>query len=274
MLGGEPHPNSFLRPDLTPRPQGTPEPGPHERYVRSYLWLRVCIGALGLLLPVVLWAYDSFLSERWELRESMSGYYYTGARDSFTGTLSALAIFLIAYKVAERNLDNMLTLAAGVFAALVALCPTKRTSPDIALSPLQARFGERAIEVIHYTSAISFLACLGGLCLIFAKVEGRREAKAGKRTPAFWRHFHLWCAAMIGVGLVFAAVSLAVGHPRLFWPEAICVWAFGISWLMKGAELDILRTPKPVGHLEPAHAPAPDPIGAHADGIGVPAETS
>src|SRR5689334_7211475 len=226
MSSGAENWNSFLKPNLAPRPQGKPEPGPHERYVRSYLWLRLGIGALGLALPVVLWLYDSFLSERWELRESMSGYYYTGARDSFTGALSALAIFLVAYKVAERNLDNLLTIAAGVFAALVALCPTKRPSTDIPLSPLQARFGEKTIEIIHYTSAISFLACLGGLCLIFAKIEGMREAKAGKRPPVSWRHFHIWCASLIGVGLVFAGVSLATGHPRLFWPEALCVWAF------------------------------------------------
>jgi hypothetical protein len=45
--------------------------------------------------------------------------------------------------------------------------------------------------------------------------------------------------------LLFAVLSLITGWPRLFWPEALCVWAFGVSWTMKGAELDILLHPIP-----------------------------
>jgi len=33
------------------------------------------------------------------LRSSLSGYYYSGARDLFVGILSALAVFLVTYKV-------------------------------------------------------------------------------------------------------------------------------------------------------------------------------
>jgi hypothetical protein len=48
-------------------------------------------------------------------------------------------------------------------------------------------------------------------------------------------------------GLIVAAAALAAfagitGEPDkgLLFAEAVAVWAFGASWLMKGAELDIL----------------------------------
>lgn len=231
----------LLRPSGEVRPQGVPEDPLKVLYVRSYLWLRLGIGLLGLALPIELWLFDSFLSRHWQLQGSISGYYYTGARESFVGTLSAIAVFLVAHKVAEGNLDNLVTIVAGIFAGLVALCPTDRPSSDIGLSPLQSRFGEDVIKVIHYTAAILFLACLGGMCWLFGNVEGRRPPKEGKRSPLFWRRFHHGCAVTIAVGLVLCLASLLADWPRLFWPEALCVWAFGISWTMKGAELDILK---------------------------------
>jgi hypothetical protein len=231
----------LLRPNPEVRPQGVPEDPLKVLYVRSYLWLRLGIGLLGLALPIVLWLFDSFLSRNWQLRDSISGYYYSGARESLVGTLSAIAVFLVAHKVAEGNLDNILTIAAGVFAALVALCPTGRPSTDTPLSPLQRRLGESLIERVHYTAAILFLACLGGMCWMFGNVEGRRPRTPGKRSPEFWRGFHHGCSATIGLGLALCLLSLLADWPRLFWPEALCVWAFGLSWTMKGAELDILN---------------------------------
>jgi hypothetical protein len=43
--------------------------------------------------------------------------------------------------------------------------------------------------------------------------------------------------------LIFVAVAALAGQPSrtLLIGEAISVWAFGASWLMKGLELDILR---------------------------------
>jgi hypothetical protein len=244
----------LLRPSAELRPRGVPEDPLKLLYVRSYLMLRLGIGMLGLALPIGMWLMDSFLSRHWQGRGSISNYYYSGAREAFVGPLCAIAVFLVAHKVGEGNLDNLLTIGAGLFAAIVALCPTGRPSSDIPLSPLQSRLGESLIQGVHYTAAILFLACLGGMCWMFGNVEGRRPPKTGKRSPQFWRHFHHGCAATIGLGLVLCLISLLTKWPRLFWPEALCVWAFGLSWTMKGAELDILKA-----RVVPASNPSPDP---------------
>jgi hypothetical protein len=74
------------------------------RYVRSYLWMRVGIGVLGIGLPLVLVFFDKagFHGNPFP-RGSLSVYYYSGMRDEFVGILSATGIFLITYKVAERD---------------------------------------------------------------------------------------------------------------------------------------------------------------------------
>src|SRR4051794_4907403 len=68
-------------------------------YLRAYLMLRLAIGALGVLLPVVLLAGDGlFLKGSVWPRESLSAYYHSGMRDEFVGTLVATGVFLITYK--------------------------------------------------------------------------------------------------------------------------------------------------------------------------------
>ena len=232
----------LLRPNPEVRRQGVPDDPLKVLYVRSYLWLRLAIGLLGLALPIVLSLSDSFLSRDWRLRGSISGYYYSGARDTLVGTMTAIAVFLVAYKVAEENLDNILSLAAGLLAGLMALFPTGRPEDDIPLTPLQSRLGESVVEGLHYVAGAAFLVCLARLCWIFGTVEGKRPAKPGKRTPTFWRRFHHGCAATIVVGIGLCLASVLTDWPALFWPEVLCVWAFGVSWTMKGAEMDILKT--------------------------------
>ena len=57
-------------------------------------------------------------------RGSLSVYYYSGMREVFVGTLAATGVFFVAYKVWERNLENLLSLVAGLSACLIALFPT------------------------------------------------------------------------------------------------------------------------------------------------------
>ena len=50
------------------------------------------------------------------------------------------------------------------------------------------------------------------------------------------------CAGIIVAALILAAVAGITGWPDkgLLIAEAVAVWAFGASWLMKGLELDVL----------------------------------
>ena len=111
-------------------------------------------------------------------------------------------------------------------------------------TPLQDKLGETFVATVHYGSAVAFIVSLGVISFCFGLREGARPPVAGHRPPAFWRTFHWVCAGVIAVALVFVLVTevFTVG-PResLLIGEALSVWAFGVSWLWKGLEVDMLR---------------------------------
>jgi hypothetical protein len=95
--------------------------------VFTYRRIRRAIGYLGVLLPVVLVVLSLFTFFNTELQPSISDYYFTNLREIFTGTLSAVGLFLIRYKGIKnasiwRN-DTLLTNIAGIMALGVALIP-------------------------------------------------------------------------------------------------------------------------------------------------------
>jgi hypothetical protein len=214
------------------------------RYVRSYLWMRVGIGALGIALPLLLLFIDkaAFHGNPFP-RGSLSVYYYSGMRDEFVAILSATGIFLITYKVAERNLDNTASLLAGVSAALIPLFPTgKPPYAHVPLTPLQKLIGESWCTRVHFTASAAFLVSLALITFFFGVREGNRPARPGKRSPKFWRWFHWSCTILMGLALLWIVITLSVGWPprALLFGEWVSAWAFGASWLGKGAELDML----------------------------------
>lgn len=215
------------------------------RYVRSFLIMRVMVGAIGIALPFALVLIDGlwFDGSRFP-RTSLSAYYYSGVRELFVGALCATGVFLIAYKVAEVNLDNTLSLLAGVAVLGVALFPTDRSNHALPLTPLQDRLGETLVATVHYASAAVFISALAFISYFFGRREGARPAMAGKRSPAFWRGFHWTCAGVIAAALLFILVTQVFDTgpaESLLIGEALSVWAFGVSWLWKGLEVDMLR---------------------------------
>ena len=232
---------AFLQPVVATDPRPT-DPD-LVRYVRSFLYLRILVGALGLALPVLLVAVERFWFDG-DLLSSLSSYYYTGVRDVFVGALCAIGVFLIAYKVAEVNLDNVLSAIAGAGAALVALFPTN-SGAGIPLTSLQDRLGETFVATVHYVSAAVFISSLAVLSFFYGKREGAREPRPGQqRSPAFWKTFHWACAGVIAAALVWMLGDAVFDWgPRraLLYGEWLSVWAFGVSWLWKGLEVDLLR---------------------------------
>jgi hypothetical protein len=232
----------LLTPEL--RVDRPPADGEVSRYVRSYLIMRASVGALGVALPLMLVLCDGLVFDGEPFpRDSLSAYYYSGVRELFVGTLSATGVFLITYKVADRTLDNTLSILAGMAALVVALFPTGLPAHATQLTPLQDRLGEGRVEAIHFTAAGIFIMSLGVICFFFGVREGARTPRQGRRSPRFWRRYHWACAGAIAAALLWIGVTQAAGGPSrsLLIGEAVSVWAFGASWLMKGLELDILR---------------------------------
>ena len=126
----------------------------------------------------------------------------------------------------------------------MALFPKGRPTDLIDLTPLQERVGESVVAGLHFGAAATFILSLAVISYFFGKREGARPPAAGKRPPKFWQTFHWICAGTIVAALVWSAVTVVSdwGPSRsLLYGEGVAVCAFGVSWLWKGLELDMLR---------------------------------
>lgn len=218
------------------------------RYLKSYLLLRIFIGAIGISLPILTYFGTALLpgGHFGTVRGSLSAYYYSGMREYFTCALAITGVFLVTYKAFQRGLENYITLVAGFAVVLVAFFPTDRPSgTDAGLTPLQDAFGETAVATVHFVSAILFIASLAVISYFFGEREGKRAARPGHRSPEFWKTLHRSCAGAIVVAGAFY-VARKFGHlPCGSWIDAHDLWltevvavaAFATSWLFKGWEI-------------------------------------
>jgi hypothetical protein len=213
------------------------------RYLRSLSRMRRLIGLLGIALPILLITIDwRAFHEHPVPRSSLSAYYYSGMREVFVATLAATGIFLITYRVAESNLNNIFTSLAGGCAVLISLFPTSPPSANTPLTALQDFFSEKAVTRVHFISSGFFIGLLGVMSLFFGIQEGNdRKGRAG---ASFLRWYHWICTlAIAGVG-VWIFISKFVldkpPHRYLLYGEVVSAAAFGASWLMKGFEIDKL----------------------------------
>ncbi len=236
--------------------------------VINYLYLRKTVGWIGTLLPVVLIAGNALFFTT-TLPDSMSSYYYTSMRNVFVGSLCALGVFLIAYSGYD-DWDRWITNIAGFGAIGVAFCATKptvcgapaRTCVAPAVRTLSTE--QNVVGTIHLVfAAIAFIA-LGVMALRFAKLPSSEERRArglggwlrsalglpqrgqdDPRTPAGKRDGAIFRSCGIAIlGCVVLAIlgnflpqSFKNDVPVLFIFEALAVFAFGISWFVKGQTL-------------------------------------
>ena len=126
--------------------------------VLSYLGLRKAVGIIGTALPFVL-VFGKMLLEGPEIQNSISGYYHTGMRDVFVGSLCAIAVFLISYRGYERK-DDIAGDLACIFAIGVALFPTTLdatpSSNDTIVGALHLLFGALFFLTLAYFSLALF----------------------------------------------------------------------------------------------------------------------
>lgn len=251
------------------RPTANSEAG---RYIRSFLIVRLMIGALGVGWPLLLvvldkWFYDGHPGSRFP-RDSLSVYYYSGMREGFTVILGVIAFFLFAYKLTERNLDNTLSVIAGLAGMTIPFFPTGRPgdiTPAPSLNPLQSAIGEDWTRWVHFGASAVFIAALGGVCVLFGRREGERQQHGNRLPSRFWRGYHFLCAAAIGVAALWIVATTVGKHTLIdgpYWSlllgEWVATWAFGFSWFAKGAEIRFLfgfDEPQPVADTVPVTNP-------------------
>jgi hypothetical protein len=193
-------------------------------------FLRRGIGIVGILLPIVLVA-GTAVTEGSALPGSLSGSYYTWARDIFVGGVWAIGVFLVCYR--RRPLDDLLSTAAGLFAIAVAVFPT---APDQSTTTVAS--SAKMVAAVHYVSASLLFALLAVFCLVlFTAIDPARAVTPQKLIR---NRVYRTCGVVI---LVAMALALASGFlplsvrdslkPMLIC-EAVAVFAFGVAWLVKG----------------------------------------
>lgn len=196
---------------------------------------RQLIGGIGLVLPALLWLIAGLRPteglHRWELLSSVSAYYYTGAVSAFVGMLIALALFLFSYhgyKNDYRWRDRLAAIIAGAASAMVAFFPAGAPSNLSVPSWWTPLTG-----TIHSISAVALFGAF-----IFFSLFQFPKSKV-KRPESLTRDKRLrnWIYVSCGVGMVvcmlWAGSALLTGA-SIFWPEALALELFALSWLVKG----------------------------------------
>ncbi|HTX29187.1 MAG TPA: hypothetical protein VME19_19455 [Streptosporangiaceae bacterium] len=251
----------------------------------SYMFLRQTIGWIGTLLPIVLLAGNAISSSA-PRPDSISGYYYTDMRNVLVGTLCALGVFLVAYQGYD-DVDRSITNVAGLAAIGVAFCPTKPAvctagagaCPASSVPQLSA--SQQMAGDFHLVfAAIAFIA-LGLMALRFAK---RGETPGGQSLLGQLRYglgfgqpsggsqqhntaenivYHTTGLTILGCVLLAALSNLLPASVKAHWPtlfvfEALAVFAFGVSWFVKGKTIRAIQARiRKARHLPPAGTPDP-----------------
>lgn len=205
---------------------------------------RLVLGYLGLALPGLLIVLGAMVEIG--LRPSVSDYYHSALRDLFVGTLFTTGIVLCTYTdtgdTTALRADWLIPLS-GLAAVGVALFPNEGgLGPDSLMISL---LGPARAAMGHYICAVLFLAGLAYLCLV----------RLPKHALAAQRRIYLRCGYVILFGGCLATLAsivkltgpgaaqdIVIRHNLVFWIEALGIWAFGLSWLLKSrSDMQALR---------------------------------
>ena len=200
------------------------------RLLVSYLTLRRLIGVFGVTLPIVLMFGCWMLGDPHWLKDSISAYYKSAMGDAFVGVMFATGTFLFAYKGYDITDDR-----AGDIACVGCL--------GVALFPATSQHW--TIQAVHYASAFVLFAILS----CFALILFRKTAPGGTMTHekrirnALYRgcgYVMVGCIIAIGAIKLTALEEVLSAAKPVFWLETMLLWAFGISWFVKGDALRLL----------------------------------
>ncbi len=207
--------------------------------VISYLTLRKAVGILGISFPAVLLVGSCVAGGCEEIQNSISAYYHTGMRNIFVGVLCAVALFLFSYRGYEK-IDNIAGDLACLFALGVAFLPCTVDSP---LPPCNCHssIGNELAGNLHLVSASLFfivLACFSLFLFTKSKSKKKLTAQKKKRNKIYRTCGYIMLGSILAIALYFLFLNKHFPMLRslkpVFWLESTALWAFGVSWLIKG----------------------------------------
>ena len=187
----------------------------------SYRTLRRVVGLLGVTLPIVLAVWGFAIVGNIQLQPSISDYYLLRTRDAFVGVLFTIGWFLFTYRGYDRRDDTAGNLAC-VFALGVALFPNS---------------GSRGEHVVHVASATALFLVLAYFSFfLFTLSDGAPtpEKLVRNRIYRTCGVLIVLCVAAAATGSQFLGTTALPVVSPLFWLESAALWAFGVSWFVKG----------------------------------------
>lgn len=205
----------------------------------SFLAIRKAVGWLGIALPIVL-AVGTLIVCCCShfIKDSISSYYYTEMGNFLTGILSAVALFLFTYK-GYNSADRISASIAGFGAVATAAFPTNSeiTSNwcEVIIKPASC-----TSNTVHFLGAAVFFVTLAYMSIfLFTKSNKKKEdiqKPKRNRNRVYVSMGIIMLAALLGIVLLKKKSIGDVLNPYQaeFWFESIALWAFGISWLVKG----------------------------------------
>jgi len=235
--------------------------------VVSYLTMRKAVGWLGMSLPFILLVGNyfinkcNFLNNPWFItildnykytpagawKSSISHYYYSTVGELFTGTLCAVALFMFSYnghpiRKGDFGLaDRTMTFLVGLFAIGVVIFPT---SSDNAISDnIRIFLSSKNTQNIHFTFAALFFITLAFMCIInFRRAENVDDFGKGKDD----NFFRLCGIVMLVCLILIFSYSFFLKGQEIKWLdsikptfvlESVALIFFGLSWLVKGQQM-------------------------------------
>jgi len=210
---------------------------PRRDMIISFRTIRKSVGWLGIALPIVVYSGTSVFSNCTTLKPSISDYYYTITGSVLVGVLCAVSLFLFTYK-GPAPIDGILSGLAGFFALGIAFFPCNVSGGHYDCNII-SRIADDLRNNIHYVSAGGFFAVLALMSIwLFRKTHPGKKPVGKKRTR---NHIYVLCGIIMIIAMLLI-LSLKVFHlgekyyplRPTFWLELIVLWAFGISWLVKG----------------------------------------
>jgi len=211
----------------------------------SYRALRLMIGVLGLLLPIIL-----PLANKGVMMKSISKFYYTDSSIFFTSILFAIGLFLFSYrgkeKVKGEVSDNIITNFGGLFAMMTALIPTNYYEGGSSqnLEYLKSFCTEHcfSIQYIHDNGSIGWVHTISAILflIIVGYMSFFRFTKDTQSDPR--NLFYEVCGIGVWVTLIITGLDMALKWNftefDVFIGESIALCFFGVAWLTKSGLFD------------------------------------
>jgi hypothetical protein len=212
--------------------------------VGTFLLLRKAIGWIGTLLPIVVIVGDAAFSAG-PLPNSLSDYYYTPMRNILVGALCVLGVFLLLYDVSVR-VDRWITNAAGIGVLGVAFLPGSPPVPHLTTS-------QEVIGNLHvFFASIAFLGLAATMWRFsYAVSDGPQAPPPSARGSVFYR---VSACVMLGFVLlsgvaILLPLSIQNSTLAIYDTEAVAIFTFGISWLVKGRALQPLASAPAIARI-------------------------